>query len=114
MPLTRGGSREILRLALPAFGSLIAEPLFLLTDSVIVGHLPDPALGALGVASAALSALVGLCVFLAYATTAALARQLGAGDVRQAMRQGLDGLWRAAAVGLAIVVSCWPLTPFII
>src|SRR4051812_45064360 len=79
MPLTRGGSREILRLALPAFGSLIAEPVFLLTDSIIVGHLPDPALGALGVASTALSALVGICIFLAYGTTATVARQIGAG-----------------------------------
>ncbi|MEW9533653.1 MATE family efflux transporter [Microbispora sp. NPDC049125] len=113
-PRPRSHDREILRLAVPAFGALVAEPLFLLTDSVIVGHLPDPALGALGVASAALSALVGLCVFLAYATTAAVARQLGAGDVRRAMRQGLDGLWLAAAIGLAIVVSCWPLAPLIV
>ncbi|MEU7911568.1 MATE family efflux transporter [Microbispora bryophytorum] len=120
MPLTSGTGhgrahdREILRLAIPAFGALVAEPLFLLTDSVIVGHLPDPALGALGVASAALSALVGLCVFLAYATTAAVARRLGAGDVRQAMRQGMDGLWLAAIIGLAVSVACWPLAPFIV
>ncbi|MBO4274409.1 MATE family efflux transporter [Microbispora triticiradicis] len=110
----RAHDREILRLAIPAFGALVAEPLFLLTDSVIVGHLPDPALGALGVASAALSALVGLCVFLAYATTAAVARRLGAGDVRQAMRQGMDGLWLAAIIGLAVGVACWPLAPFIV
>ncbi|GAA4569584.1 MATE family efflux transporter [Planotetraspora kaengkrachanensis] len=106
--------REILRLAVPAFGALVAEPLFLLTDSIIVGHLPDPALGALGVASAALTALVGLCVFLAYATTAAVARQLGAGDLRRAMRQGVDGIWLAAAIGVAISVACWPLAPFIV
>ncbi|WP_239115165.1 MATE family efflux transporter [Planotetraspora kaengkrachanensis] len=124
MPLTTGmgrnirqgrvHDREILRLAVPAFGALVAEPLFLLTDSIIVGHLPDPALGALGVASAALTALVGLCVFLAYATTAAVARQLGAGDLRRAMRQGVDGIWLAAAIGVAISVACWPLAPFIV
>ncbi|ETK35088.1 MATE family efflux transporter [Microbispora sp. ATCC PTA-5024] len=124
MPLTTGAGRtvrqsrahdrEILRLAVPAFGALVAEPLFLLTDSVIVGRLPDPALGALGVASAALSALVGLCVFLAYATTAAVARRLGAGNVGQAMRQGVDGLWLAAAIGLAVCAACWPLAPFIV
>ncbi|GIH71192.1 MATE family efflux transporter [Sphaerimonospora thailandensis] len=110
----RSHDREILRLAVPAFGALVAEPLFLLTDSVIVGRLPDPALGALGVAGAALAALVGLCVFLAYATTASVARQVGAGDVRQAMRQGIDGLWLAAAIGLVVSAACWPLAPFIV
>ncbi|GII52237.1 MATE family efflux transporter [Planotetraspora thailandica] len=124
MPLTTGigrdirqgraHDREILRLAVPAFGALVAEPLFLLTDSIIVGHLLDPALGALGVASTGLTALVGLCVFLAYATTAAVARQLGAGDLRQAMRQGVDGMWLAAAIGVVIAVVCWPLAPFIV
>jgi putative MATE family efflux protein len=124
MPLTTGigrnirqgraHDREILKLAVPAFGALVAEPLFLLTDSIIVGHLPDPALGALGVASTGLTALVGLCVFLAYATTAAVARQLGAGDLRQAMRQGVDGMWLAAVIGVAIAVACWPLAPFIV
>ncbi|WP_055480335.1 MATE family efflux transporter [Sphaerimonospora mesophila] len=110
----RAHDREILRLAVPAFGALVAEPLFLLTDSVIVGHLPDPALGALGVASAALTALVGLCVFLAYATTASVARQVGAGDIRQAMRQGIDGLWLAAVIGVVVSAACWPLAPFIV
>ncbi|MBO3750259.1 MATE family efflux transporter [Streptosporangiaceae bacterium NEAU-GS5] len=114
MPLTHGGSWEILRLALPAFGSLIAEPVFLLTDSIIVGHLPDPALGALGVAGTALSALVGVCIFLAYGTTATVARQIGAGDPRRAMRLGMDGLWLAALVGVAISLVCWPLTPTIV
>ncbi|WP_433417360.1 MATE family efflux transporter [Microtetraspora malaysiensis] len=123
MPLTRdadrrgasgAGHREILRLAVPAFGALVAEPLFLLTDSVIVGRLPDPALGALGVASAALSAIVGLCVFLAYGTTAAVARQMGAGETRRAMRQGVDGMWLAAAVGVAVIAVCWPLAPGIV
>ncbi|MBP2704638.1 MATE family efflux transporter [Microbispora sp. RL4-1S] len=110
----RAHDREILRLAIPAFGALVAEPLFLLTDSVIVGHLPDPALGALGVAGSALSALVGLCVFLAYGTTAAVARRMGAGNLGKAMRQGIDGLWLAAGIGLAVAAACWPLAPFIV
>ncbi len=57
--------REILRLALPAFGALIAEPLFLLADSAIVGHLGTPPLAALGRAGTVLLTLVNLCVFLA-------------------------------------------------
>ncbi|WP_433248041.1 MATE family efflux transporter [Streptosporangium sp. CA-135522] len=118
MPLTprvgRDHDRQILRLAVPAFGALVAEPLFLLTDTVIVGRLPAPALGALGVASTVLSVLVGLCVFLAYGTTAAVARQIGAGNTRRALRQGVDGLWLAAGVGLAIIAVVWPLAPSLV
>nr|BFE84931.1 MATE family efflux transporter [Planobispora longispora] len=115
MPITLGDrDRQILKLAVPAFGALIAEPLFLLTDTVIVGRLPAPALGALGVASTVLSALVGLCVFLAYGTTAAVARQIGAGDTRRAIRHGVDGLWLAAGVGLAAIAAVWPLAPYLV
>lgn len=118
MPLTssadRAHDRQILRLAVPAFGALVAEPLFLLTDTVIVSRLPAPALGALGVASTVLGFLVGLCVFLAYGTTAAVARQIGAGNVRRAVRQGVDGLWLAVGVGLAIIVVVWPLAPWLV
>ncbi|MFF0308854.1 MATE family efflux transporter [Streptosporangium sp. NPDC004379] len=118
MPLTRPASREhdrqILRLAVPAFGALVAEPLFLLTDTVVVGRLPGPALGALGVASTVLSAVVGLCVFLAYGTTASVARQIGAGDTRRALRQGVDGLWLAAGTGLVIIAVVWPLAPWLV
>jgi putative MATE family efflux protein len=35
----RRHDREIIALALPAFGALVAEPLFILADSAIVGHL---------------------------------------------------------------------------
>lgn len=118
MPLTsrsgRDHDRQILRLAVPAFGALVAEPLFLLTDTVVVSRLPAPALGALGVASTVLSFLVGLCVFLAYGTTAAVARQIGAGQKDRALRQGVDGLWLAVGVGVAIIVIVWPLAPWLV
>jgi Na+-driven multidrug efflux pump len=39
--------REILRLAVPAFFALVAEPLFLLADAAIVGHLGTPQLAGL-------------------------------------------------------------------
>src|ERR1700691_1545862 len=96
---------EILRLAIPAFGALVAEPLFLFADSVIVGRLGTTPLGGLGVASQALTALVGVSVFLAYGTTAAVARQLGAGDRQAAVRQGIDGIWLAGAVGVAVLAN---------
>jgi putative MATE family efflux protein len=100
---------EILRLALPAFGALVAEPLFLLADSAIVGRLGTVPLGGLGVASQALSTLVGISIFLAYGTTAAVARQLGAGHRQAALRQGIDGLWLAAIIGLVVLAAGWPL-----
>ncbi|GLW64597.1 MATE family efflux transporter [Actinomadura rubrobrunea] len=106
--------REILRLALPAFGALIAEPLFLLSDSAIVGHLGTAQLGGLGVAGQALATLVYLCVFLAYGTTAGVARQVGAGDVRAAIRQGIDGMWLALAIGTVLAVAGWPLVPWLV
>jgi putative MATE family efflux protein len=91
--------REILRLAVPAFLALVAEPLFLLSDAVIVGHLGTAQLAGLGIAGAILQTLVGLCVFLAYGTTAAVARHLGAGNVRAALTQGIDGCWLAVLIG---------------
>lgn len=107
----RAHDREILRLAIPAFGALVAEPLFLLTDSAIVGHLGTAPLGGLGVAGQILDTLANICVFLAYGTTAAVARQIGAGNLRQAIRQGIDGLWLAAAIGFGAILAGWPLTP---
>ena len=100
-PSSRLGAvdREILRLGVPALGALVAEPLFLLADSAVVGHLGTPQLAGLGVAGSLLATAVSACIFLAYGTTAAVARQLGAGDLRAAVAQGVDGLWLAAGLG---------------
>jgi len=101
--------REILRLAVPAFAALVAEPLFLLTDSAIVGHLGTPQLAGLGIAGAVLATAVSLCVFLAYGTTAAVARRLGAGDLGGALGQGIDGMWLATGLGVLLAVTGWAL-----
>jgi putative MATE family efflux protein len=105
---------EILRLALPAFGALVAEPLFLLGDSAIVGRIGTVPLGGLGVASQALTTLVSISIFLAYGTTAAVARQLGAGNRRAAIQRGIDGLWLAAGIGVAVLAAGLPLAPLIV
>ncbi|PYC87509.1 MATE family efflux transporter [Streptomyces tateyamensis] len=107
----RRHDREILALALPAFGSLVAEPLFLLGDSAIVGHLGTAQLAGVGIAAAALSALTGLFVFLAYATTGAVARRIGAGDRRAAVQQGLDGLWLALLLAVPVALASFLLAP---
>jgi putative MATE family efflux protein len=106
----RSHDREILRLAVPAFLALVAEPMFLLADSAIVGHLGTPPLAALGIASAVLGTLVSLCIFLAYGTTASVARQLGAGNTRGALAQGIDGLWLAVVIGVLATLVALPLT----
>jgi putative MATE family efflux protein len=99
--------REILRLAVPAFLALVAEPLFLLADSAIVGHLGTEALAALSVASSILITAAGVFVFLAYGTTSVVARRLGARDERGAVAAGVDGLWLSLGLGAlaAIIVA---------
>jgi putative MATE family efflux protein len=98
------GEQEILALAVPAFGALVSEPLFLLADSAIVGSLGTAPLAGLGISAALLATAVNLFVFLAYGTTASVARRLGAGDLGGALAQGVDGLWLAAALGALTAV----------
>ena len=100
-PSSRQLTREVLALAVPAFVALVAEPLFLLADAAVIGHLGTTELAGLGIGAVVLRAAVGSCVFLAYATTAAVARLVGAGDAAAASRQGVAGLWLAAVVGVA-------------
>ncbi|WP_028637851.1 MATE family efflux transporter [Nocardioides sp. URHA0032] len=101
--------REIVRLAVPAFLALVAEPLFLLADAAIVGHLGTAPLAGLGIAAAVLQTAIGVCIFLAYGTTASVARFLGAGDLRGALAHGIDGLWLAVGIGTAVTVLGVPL-----
>lgn len=97
-------NRQILSLAVPALGALVAEPLFVLVDSAMVGHLGATSLAGLSLASTVLTTVVGLFVFLAYATTATTARLFGAGDQHGGLRAGIDGCWLAALLGLGAAV----------
>lgn len=109
----RQHDREIVALAVPAFGALVAEPLFVMADSAIVGHLGTAQLAGLGVASALLMTAVSVFVFLAYATTAAVARRVGSGDLQAAIRQGMDGIWLAILLGVAVIAVVLPTAPFL-
>ncbi|MFE9722086.1 MATE family efflux transporter [Streptomyces sp. NPDC005794] len=113
-PSRRRHDREIIALAVPAFGALVAEPLFVMVDSAIVGHLGTPQLAGLAVAAALLTTAVSVFVFLAYATTAAVARQVGAGDLASAIRQGMDGIWLALLIGAAVIAVTLPLAPWLV
>jgi len=110
----RSIDREIGRLAVPAFLALVAEPLFLLGDAAVVGHLGTAELAGLGIAGTVVTTVVGLCIFLAYGTTAGVARQIGAGQRAAALAQGLDGLWLAVAIGIpATLVTALAADPLV-
>lgn len=97
--------RQVLSLAVPALGALVAEPLFVLVDSAVVGVLGTPQLAGLALAGAVLTTVVGLCVFLAYTTTADVARNVGAGRRPHGLRLGVEGLWLGLAVGVVLAVA---------
>lgn len=105
---TRRTDRSIAALALPAFGALVAQPLFLLVDAAVVGSLGTPVLAGLGAAGTVFGLVVGLCVFLAYATTASVARRIGAGDWAGGVSHGLDGIALGAGLGVLLGLVTWP------
>ncbi|MGW9349862.1 MATE family efflux transporter [Nocardiopsis flavescens] len=113
-PFRHRHDREIFALAVPTFFALVSEPLFLLTDSAIVGTLGTAALAGLGIAGQVLLTLVAVCIFLAYGTTAAVSRKFGAGDVPGGIRDGIDGLWLAVLLGAAAIAIGWPLGPVMV
>jgi putative MATE family efflux protein len=94
--------REIAMLALPALGSLAAEPLYLLVDTAIVGHLGRPQLAALGIAITILGGTFAVFNFLQYGTTAQVARAGGAGEEEVARRLGAQAVWLSLAFGIAV------------
>ena len=104
MRLRSGYDRQILRLALPALGALAAEPLYILVDTAIVGHLGRAQLAALGAAATVLSVLA-MFNFLQYGTTAQVARASGAGEERIARRLGAQAMWLSLAVGISLAAA---------
>lgn len=106
--------REIVRLAWPAFLALIAEPLFLLSDAAIVGHLGTPQLAGLGIAGVVLQTVVGLCIFLAYGTTASVARLLGAGEEHRAAHHAVQAIWLAIALGVSVGIVGFVAAPWLL
>ena len=104
MPLRSPYDGEILRLALPALGALAAEPLYILVDTAIVGHLGRTQLAALGAAATALGVLATFN-FLQYGTTAQVARATGAGEHAVARKLGAQALWLSLGVGIVLAVT---------
>ncbi len=96
--------REILKLALPALGALAAEPLYILVDTAIVGHLGTPQLAALALAGTLLTGTFTIFNFLTYGTTAQVARYHGAGREEAAGSMAAQAFWLASAVGALLLV----------
>jgi MATE family, multidrug efflux pump len=102
MQLLNKTDRRILHLAVPAFGALIAEPLYVLTDTAIVGHIGTDELAGLAIAASILVTGFAMMIFLAYGTTGMVARARGAGDASGGIQIGLQGVWLAAGCGLVL------------
>jgi putative MATE family efflux protein len=96
--------REVLALAIPALGALIAEPLYVLGDTAIIGHVGTVPLAGLALAGLLLSEVFGFCTFLEYGTTARAARLYGAGQVDEALDVGVQATWLAIALGVGLTV----------
>lgn len=107
-------NRRVLALALPAFAALVAQPLFLLADTAIVARLGTEPLAGLGAGATITSTLVGLMVFLAYGSTAVVARQLGAGNRRVGLSLGIQAMWLAVALGVVLGLMTWLASPWLL
>lgn len=102
--------RGVLALAAPALVVLAAEPLYLLVDTAVVGHLGSTQLAALALAGAAFTVTAFQFNFLAYGTTSAAARRFGAGDLEGARGQGVQASYLAVGIGVALLLAFQLLT----
>jgi putative MATE family efflux protein len=96
--------RRVAALALPALIVLAAEPLYVLVDTAVVGHLGSVQLAALAIGGTVMSAAAWLGTVMAYGTTGRSARRFGAGDRASAVAEGVQASWLAFGVGLALAV----------
>ncbi|HEX5540281.1 MAG TPA: MATE family efflux transporter [Micromonospora sp.] len=97
--------RRIAALALPALAVLAAEPLYVLVDTAVVGHLDRVPLAALAIGGTIMTLVAWLGTVMAYGTTGRSARRFGAGDRAGAVAEGVQISWLALAVGLLVVVG---------
>ncbi|BCJ57860.1 MATE family efflux transporter [Micromonospora endophytica] len=97
--------RRIAALALPALVVLAAEPLYILVDTAVVGHLGRVPLAAVAVGGTVMTLTAWLGTVVAYGTTGRAARRFGAGDRAAAVAEGVQSSWLALGVGLLVVVG---------
>src|SRR5437763_16929689 len=97
--------RRILALAIPALGTLAVEPLYVLADTAIVGHLGTVSLGALALAGTVLNTVLWACNFLQWGTTARVAFLTGRQDRPGAASAATQALWLGVALGAVLAVG---------
>ena len=100
----QAGARQVLILAASAFVVLAAEPLYLLVDTAVVGHLGATALAGLGIAGAVMALLTIVGTFVEYGTTGRAARWYGAGQLDRAVDEGVQASWLAVVIGGCLVL----------
>jgi putative MATE family efflux protein len=98
------GPRDLIRLGVPALLVLAAEPLYLLVDTAVVGHLGAVSLAGLAIGAVLLAQVSSQLNFLSYGTTARAARLHGAGRRSAAVAEGVQSTWLALSIGLVIVL----------
>ena len=96
--------RRILAIAVPALGSLLVEPIYVLTDTAVVGRIGTDELGGLALASTVLNTLVLVFNFLSYGTTVRVAVRRGRGDLAGGATRRAPG----ALAGRRASGSWWP------
>jgi|TARA_B110000238_G_C16132239_1_gene442023 putative MATE family efflux protein len=95
--------RRVIGLAVPALGTLAAEPMYRLVDTAVVGRLGTDQLGGLAIAISVLSLVIASSNFITYGTTERVARRLGSGNPAEAANVGVQALWLAGTVGVLAV-----------
>src|SRR5258708_21901577 len=104
-PTMRPLDRQVFGRAIPALGALAAEPLYVLVDTAIVGHLGTTQLAALAIAATVMSTAFTIFNFLTYGTTAHVSRLHGAGRDGDAAALGSQALWLALGIGAFLLVA---------
>ena len=100
---TESTTRRLLALSASAFVVLAAEPLYVLVDTAVVGHLSQVPLAGLGVAGALMALLTIVGTFVEYGTTSRAARWFGAGRVDDAVGEGVQASYLAVVIGFVVV-----------
>ena len=114
MTAPRITNRAILRLAIPALGTLAIDPVLTLIDTAFVARVGVDDLAALGVDTAILGFVFFGFNFLAYATTPLVAQALGRGNPAEARRWVGDALVLAAGLGLLAAAILEVLAPWFV
>jgi putative MATE family efflux protein len=110
----RIANRAILRLAIPALGTLAIDPLLTLIDTAFVARVGVGELAALGVDTAILGFVFFGFNFLAYATTPLVAQALGRGNEEEARRWVGDAFVLAALLGVVAAIVVEVLAPWFV